>query len=293
MSEEKARKEQKLLSGALLTLLSSLLYACYNLLAKWNQNEGVSFYQVVFFSFFISWIGLGPFLLITQIHKLKTSTFSWHFLRALFGIGIIYSLVLALQKIPLVDAVMLNNSAPIFMPIVAYFILKIPINHRIWIAIALGFIGIGLILRPDRQIFNLGAFWGVISGIGASLAWVSIRKLSYTEPTPRIVFYYLTIATIITAIPLIWKWQPLPQSIWLFILLMGVSFLGSLYCFALAARRITITLVSILFYSIIIFTMLLNWFFFHQLPSLLTFIGIILVTSGGILSLKLESKKLK
>jgi drug/metabolite transporter (DMT)-like permease len=293
MSEEKARKEQKLLLGALLTLLSGLFYAFYNLLAKWNQQQGVNVYQVAFFASFISWIGLVPYLLTKQIHELKTSKFIWHFLRTIFGLCITYSLVLSLRAIPLVDAVMLNNSAPIFIPIAAYFILKIPIDHRIWFAIALGIAGIGLILRPDRDLFNMGGFLGLISGIATSLSWVSIRKLSYTEPALRILFYFLTMATIITAIPLIWKWQPLPNSIWLFVIFMGISFLGSLYCFALAAKRMTITLVSILFYSVIIFTVVLDWLFFHRLPSLLTVLGIILVTSGGILSLWLEGRKLK
>ncbi len=293
MSEEKAVKEQKLLQGALLTLLSGLFYAFYSLLAKWTQQKGVNFFQISFFTFFVSWIGLVPYLLTKQIHELKTSQFTWHLLRTIFGLGIVYFLVVSLQTIPLVDAVMLNNSAPIFMPITAYFILKIPINHRIWFAIALGVIGIGLILRPDKQMFNVGGVWGILSAVAASLSWVSIRKLSYTEPAPRIVFYFLTMAMIISAIPLIWTWQALQNSVWIFVILMGICYLGTLYCFTLAAKRVTITLVSILFYSVIVFTVFLNWLFFHLLPSLLTVLGIVLVTGGGIFSLWIEGRKLK
>ncbi len=293
MSEEKAAKEQKLLQGAVLTLLSGFFYALYSLLAKWTQQKGVNFFQIFFFTFFVSWIGLVPYLLTKRIHELKTEHFTWHLLRTLFGLGIVCFLVISLQTIPLVDAVMLNNSAPLFIPIAAYFILKIPINHRIWFAIALGVIGIGLILRPDKQLFNVGGIWGILSAVAASLSWVSIRKLSYTESAPRILFYFLTMATIITAIPLMWKWESLPNSIWIFVILMGACYLGTLYCFTLAAKRITITLVSILFYSVIIFTLFLNWLFFHLLPSSLAVLGIILVTGGGILSLWIEGRKLK
>ncbi len=293
MSEEKARKKQKLLQGSVLTLISGLVYASYTLLAKWIQQRGIDSYQVSFFTFFISWIGLVPYILTRKMCALKTDHFFWHLLRGISGVCVVYLFVLSMQRIPAVDAVMLLNSAPLFLPIVAYFILKIPINHRIWFAIALGVVGIGLILRPDQQMWNIGGIWGLLCGIGSSLAWVLVRKLSYTEPAPRILFYYLTMGAIVTAIPLIWKWQPMPLSDWLWMLLMGVCFLISLYSFTLAAKRITITLVGILFYSAVVFTVFLNWLFFHQLPGLLTILGIVLVTGGGIVSLRLEGKKLK
>lgn len=293
MSEKKALKEQKLVMGTILTLLSGFFYAMYSLLAKWAQQKGVNFYQISFFTFFISWIGLAPYLLRKQLHHLKTKKLSLMLVRAVFGIAIVYFFVIALQTIPLVDAVMLNNSAPLFIPIIAYFILKIPINHKLWGAIALGIIGICLILRPDRQFFNVGGFWGVLSGIAMACSWVMIRKLTYTEEVSKILFYFLTIATVTTAIPLFWTWQALLGSAWIYLILIGICYLIINATFTLAAKVMPITIVSMLYYSSIVFTVFLNWIFFQQLPGLITFCGIILVTGGGILSLWLEGRKIK
>ena len=293
MREKKQVPEQKLLWGTILTLASGFCYALYSLLAKWTQQKGVNFYQISFFTFFISWIGLTPYLLRKQLHHLKTTQFSWMFLRSIFGMLIVYFFVISLQTIPLVDAVMLNNAAPLFIPIVAFFILKIPINHRLWWPIVLGLIGIGLILRPDKQLFNVGGIWGVLSAIAMAFSWVSIRKLTYTEPVTRIVFYFLSIATVITAIPLLWKWEPLPPSVWIFLILIGLSYLLTVSSFTLAAKMMSVTIVSMLYYSVIIFSVLLNWLFFHQLPDFMIVCGILLVTGGGILSLWIEGRKVK
>jgi drug/metabolite transporter (DMT)-like permease len=293
MSEANALKEQKLIKGVLVTLLSGFCYAVYSLMAKWTQQQGVNFYQVSFFTFFISWLGLAPYLLCKQWHHLKTKQLHWLFLRSIFGLSIVYFFVVSLQTIPLVDAVMLNNSAPLFIPFIAYFILKIPINHKLWGAIALGIIGLILILRPDQQLFNKGGIWGLMSGVAMAFSWVTIRKLTYTEPTTRIVFYFLTISTLITAIPLIWTWQPLPSSAWLDLLLVGAAYLITSITFTLAAKWISITLVSMLYYSVVVFSVFLNWFFFQQLPGLITFFGILLVTGGGMISLWIEGRKIK
>jgi drug/metabolite transporter (DMT)-like permease len=294
MSEEKAAKEQKIFLGTILTLLSGLLFALYSVTAKWAQQEGANFYQVTFFTFFVCWISVIPHLLIKPIHHLKTNKFTWHFLRAFFGVLIVYFFVISLQTIPLVDAMMLNNSAPIFIPIIAYFVLKIPINHRLWFAIALGIIGIILILRPDKQMFNIGGVWALMSALAMSLSWICIRKLTYTEPISRIIFYFFTLAMILSAIPLIWTWQPLPKnSVWVFLVLSGGCYLGCSWFFALAAKRISVTMISMLFYSSVVFTVFLDGFFFHQFLGVLTALGVILVTGSGILSLWLEGKKLK
>lgn len=293
MSEKKALQGQKLLLGTTLTLFSGFFYALYSLLAKWTQQKGVNFFQISFFTFFISWIGLVPYLLSRRLFHFKTTQFPWLFLRSIFGLSIVYFFVISLQTIPLVDAVMLNNAAPLFIPIVAYFFLKIPINHKLWWAIALGIGGVALILRPDKGLFQIGGVWGVMSAIAMSLSWVSIRKLTYTEPISKILFYFLTIATIITAIPLFWKWQALPSSSWIYLALIGICYLITTASFTLAAKVIPITIVSMLYYSVVIFTVLLNWFFFHELPGLTTVLGIFLVTGGGMLSLWIEGKRIK
>lgn len=291
--ESEALKQQKLFAGTVLALLSALFYSIYSLLAKWTQQQGINFYQISFFTFFISWIVLAPYLLRKGVRELKTQQFPWLLFRSVFGLAIIYFFVISLQTIPLVDAVMLNNSAPLFIPFIAYFILKIPINKKLFAPIAIGLIGLGLILRPDKQLFNVGGIWGIMSAITMAFSWVAVRKLTYTEPVTKIIFYFLSIATVLTAIPLISTWQSLSFSAWLYLIVIGLSYLICTVTFVIAAKLISITMVSILYYAVVVFTVLLNWMIFHLFPNLVTICGIILVIGGGVVSLWIEGKKIK
>jgi len=288
--KKKSHEIEKTLLGVLITITSSLCYAFYSMFAKIAQEGNVPVYQITFFSFFVSWLALVPFLMRKKKISLKTEHFFLHVLRLIFGVGIIYLLVPALKLIPLVDGVMLNNSAPLFIPLIAFLWIKQPLNHSIWIALLCGLIGIGLILKPHENIFNVGGMLALASGFCMAFSWVSIRKLTYTEPVLRILFYFLTMATLITAIPLFWTWSFFPFMVWLDLLVIGFFYFATTALFAYACKLISVTLVSILFYFTIVFTALLDWLVWHRLPDLFTVIGILLVILGGILSILLEKK---
>src|SRR5205814_6312537 len=72
----------------------------------------------------------------------------------------------------------------------------------------LGLLGITLIVRPGSGEFgSLAAAVGLLSGVTAACAMVSIRRISDTEPAARIVFYFSALSTVISAIPLLWAWR--------------------------------------------------------------------------------------
>jgi drug/metabolite transporter (DMT)-like permease len=277
--------------GVFMTLLASFFYAFYGLLSKVERGAGISFFQLTFCTFFVSWIVVLPFVLKKGFQELKTKHFGTHLLRGVFGWGFILCFVLALKYISLVDGIMLNNTAPLFVPFIAYFWLKEPLNHKIWIAVLLGIVGVGFILKPGAEMFNPGMVLGLLAGILMAFAWASIRKLSRTEPLGRILFYFLTIATIIAAIPLPWVWQSLPLQVWGSLFFTGFSYLVSLAAFTYACMLIHVTVASILFFMVIVFTAFFQWAIWGQLPDIYTAIGSALIILGGALSIFLQRKR--
>jgi len=97
------------------------------------------------------------------------------------------------------------------------------------------------ILRPGDAL-NWVALIGLLGGFLAAFAKVTVRRLSRTEPTYRIVFYFAFIATLVSAVPLLWNWQtPSSQSLLLLILMgicgtLGQLFLTRAYGIAQTAR---------------------------------------------------------
>jgi len=284
---------QKVLWGSAVAVISAFIYAWYSTLAKMLSENGASFFEMTFFSFFIGWLCLLPFAIKRGVSHLKTARIGMHFLRSLFGLSFLAALVASLKTIPMVDAVMLNNSAPLFMPFIARYWLGCAQSRWTWLSLFLGLAGVACILKPDEGVFSAGALLALLSGILMAFSWSSVRKLSMNEPVFRIVFYYFFFASILAAIPLFF----IPSTLSLDTILpfagLGLLFMGTTLLMTYASTLISIVAVSILYYSLILFSGILNWVFWNQIPDAVTLLGFALVIGGGFASILIERHRKK
>src|SRR5258706_11579903 len=107
-----------------------------------------------------------------------------------------------MTKLPLATAFTLNYTSPIFLTILSTILLREKFRRRLVFAIALGFIGVALLLRPTFEGENtLAGFIGLASGFFAACAYVNVKKLGEAgEPEWRVVFYFAVAGTIGSAI---------------------------------------------------------------------------------------------
>src|SRR4029450_10055891 len=122
-----------------------------------------------------------------------------HVLRGLAGLGSMYCFFFAIARLPLAEAVLLNYTLPLYMPVIERVWLQEPMPARVWPPLLVGFAGIALVLRPGPGVFRLGARAAVASALLASIAQVGVRRLTATEPVERIVFYFAVLSTLISA----------------------------------------------------------------------------------------------
>jgi hypothetical protein len=85
-----------------------------------------------FFQNFISWLIIIPWIFLHGIHSLKTQRAGLIFVRSIGGLFAFAFLFMAVQRTSLVDAILLNNAAPLIVPFAVWIWLKIPINHKLW-----------------------------------------------------------------------------------------------------------------------------------------------------------------
>jgi drug/metabolite transporter (DMT)-like permease len=128
-----------------------------------------------------------------------------------------YCFYYAIANIPLADAMLLKLTAPIFMPVIAVLWLQERVTGTLALGLCVGFIGVTVMLDPSLDEHGLAvspiALIGLLGGVLAALAKVTVRRLSRSEPTTRIVFYFALIAGSISAVPLLWAWQtPTPSA---------------------------------------------------------------------------------
>ena len=196
---------QNLLLGAILIIASEAMFAsmgaCVKGLSATLSNEMTVFLRNIF-----GLMLLSPLILRSRATLLQTKIVHLHLLRAVAGLAAMYCFFYALGNLQLADGMLLKMTAPLFMPLIAWFWLDERARRLTLMAIPVGFVGVALVLTPDGD-FNWIALAGLLGGAFAALAKVTVRRLGHSEPSIRVVCYFALFATPVSAIPLLWAWQ--------------------------------------------------------------------------------------
>lgn len=276
--------------AALLVLSSALLFALMGGFIK-HLSQQLSVEMVVFFRNLFGLLVLMPWILRRGFTQLRTRHLHLHLLRSLFGLSAMYCFFFAIAHLHLAEAVLLNYTAPIYIPLLAWWWLKEPAPRNLYGALLLGFLGIALILKPGIDIFKVEALVGVLAGVLTAGAFVSLRHMAQSEPPLRTVFYFGLIATLVSAVPLLWTWQTPPAGLLLTLLLMGgVASAGQLlltraYTYAPAAWVGSFT------YTIVPLSAVVGWWGWDETPDTLSLLGALLVVCAALVVLRLGNKK--
>jgi drug/metabolite transporter (DMT)-like permease len=274
---------EKLPLGILLTVLSFLFVAIMSAFAKVASNS-VPSTILVFFQSFISLLLLLPWILYAGISSLKTAHVGLHAVRGVAGLLSQLLFFMALKYIPLVDAVLLVNAAPLFIPVVVLIWLKVRIRSLVWLSVGIGFVGILLILQPGVSVFRWATVLGIVAGICSAVALVAVSRLHVTETALRVLFYYFLISSLLTAPLLLSPWMSPDPQVWLWVIGIGVCMALAQLLLILAYAQASPARLSPFNYSVVVFSGLIDWFFWQQVPNLLAAVGIVLVCAGGIVT---------
>lgn len=276
--------KQNVVLGALLILVSELMFASMGAsvkaIANDLPNEMTVFMRNAFGLLLLSFwlLRLGP-------RRLKTRIPHIHLLRASFGLAAMYCFFYALAHLPLAEGLLLKMTAPLFMPLIAWLWLRESSPRLALLALPVGFAGVMLVLDPGTD-FNWIAVIGLLGGLLAAIAKITVRRLGKSEPTFRVVFYFALFATVISAIPLTWAWQTPSLSNWLLLLLMGAAgTLGQLlltrgYAIANASQVAPFTYFSVVYGAVY------GYVFWGETLDMGFVAGAILIAIAGLLALR-------
>ncbi|WP_221798356.1 DMT family transporter [Oceanobacter mangrovi] len=271
--------------GALYLLLGEALLALMGAIIKYLSDD-LSTEQVVFFRNAFGLLLLLPLIARSGPAILKTSHWHWHLMRGVVGVAAMYCYFWAIGNMPLTEAFLVKLSSPFFMPLLALWWLREPAGKYSWLALLIGFAGVAVILRPgSADAMTWAALVGLLGAFLAALAKVTIRRMSATEPSQRIVFYFALIAALISLPPALLNWQPIPDSAWFGIVAMGgVATLGQL-AMTKAYRIAPTGKVGVYVYSAVIYGALMGWWFWDEVPTLATLAGAALIILAGLVNL--------
>lgn len=279
-------------------LISSFSFAFDGAFAK-VLSQNMDSVEVVFFR-----NGITMCIVALSIIKLPIKQVGgkpWLLLfRALIGFASMLVFFYNIAHIPLADAMTFSRTAPIFTAILAFLFLKERIGLKGWVAIAFGFMGIVLVMKPSGLAFSKTDLFGLLSGLGAAIAYTSVRELNKVYDTRVIVLAFVSAGTFFPALFMVlseFYHAPMldfmlghfvfPQGMqWFYILLMGFSgAIGQVYMTkAFATTRAGI--VGAAGYSIIFFSLMIGVVLGDGLPDIIGLFGILLVIISGIIVAK-------
>jgi drug/metabolite transporter (DMT)-like permease len=277
--------------GALWMLVAGLLFASMGVLIKLGSAHFSSNEIVFYRSFF------GLVLMVAMLFKMRVShiTSHWrgHLWRSLSGSIAMMLFFYCITTLPLATAITLNYTSSLFLTILTLVVFKDRFHLPVTLTLGLGFCGVVLLLHPtlEREQFASGLM-GLASGFLGAVALLNVRQLGKLgEPAVRVVFYLNLVATLMGGI-----WMSLGEVHHLSMsnlpLLIGIGASATLAQLALTRAYSTghTQVVSALSFSTIAFASLFGLLLWNETLPLSGWLGIALIITSGVLSLKLSPK---
>jgi len=283
-------KPQNLLLASLVALLSYLCVALMGAAVKLMPST-VHTGVMIFFQYVIALILCVPLALKQGLANLKTQKFPAHVLRDLAGVVTFGLFFLSLAYISLTNSIVLRSTTPFWIPLILLVWRRDRVSMVLWISIIIGFIGVVFIVQPGTHgYFNLGSLLALASGFVMGISALTIRRLGKTEPPQRTLFYYFLIATIVSIPFAIYSWSPLNLHAWILLIIIGILMYVIQYTLIIAFSYAKASKLSPISYSAIVFSGLLDWLVWHQVPNLYGYIGIVLVIAAGMVTIFFEKQ---
>lgn len=252
---------------------------------KSSSHAGIPTREIMFFQNFSALVILLPWIFKRGMCVFVARNKALVIWRSILGLVSIYLFFLAVRMVPMVNAVLLQNTVPIFIPILAYFLLKNKISLQTAGTMIIGFIGVILVLDPGRGFLRPGDLVALSAGFISAVVTVIIGKLEDRgESVSTIMLYYLAITMLIMGLWSIDGWK-MPQGIlWIQLFSAGIFYAGFQVLLITSLKYATPVIIAPFIYLTVVFSGLIDWLFWKQVPSVMTVLGCIVVILGAVLS---------
>jgi drug/metabolite transporter (DMT)-like permease len=277
-----------------LKLLSALLFAALSALVR-KLSDVTPVGQLVFFR---SACAIPPVLLIYALRgelmvAVRTTRVFGQLGRGALSIGGMYTNFSALQRLPLADATAISFASPLITVALAAIILKEKVRIYRWTAVLVGFAGVVVMLIPHldlslyatvgaMSVATVGSLFALFAAFCNAGTVIQTRRLTQSEATSSIVFYFSLMTALAGLVSLPFAWHTPNSTEWL--LLIGTGLFGGIgHIFLTESYRYAPASVIAPFdYSSMLWALLLGYWMFGELPTVLVYVGACIVAGAGL-----------
>lgn len=263
-------------------LIAIVCFSLVDGLAKWLGQDYPAV-QIVFFRYFFGLLPVAVFVWRGGgLSSLRTRRLPLHILRASLLFTALFLFFQALQSMPLAEAIAVAFTAPLFVTALAGPLLGEAVDARRWGAVALGFLGALIMVRPGSAAFRPEALLVLGSALAFSLFVTLTRRMTRTETNVALLAYSTLFAGTLSLpfLPFVWL-APAGEDLWLFML---IGLVGGMAAFLViqAYRHAPASVLAPFDYTALIWGALFGWLIWHEKPGLQIWLGAAIVAVAGV-----------
>ena len=268
--------------GLLWTSAAGLLFSMLNALMRWLTLD-VPPFQSQFLRYFCGLLVLVPEILWHGIRAYWPKQVGGQFSRgALHALGLCLWFT-ALTKIPLADTTAIGFTTPLFVMVGAWVFFREPMRWERWLATVAGFAGVLIVVGPRLSAAG-GAYHLVMLGSAPMFAASFLLTKALTRhETTGVILVWQSITVSLFSLPLaLWHWHPLSAGQWFGFFVCGLLGSSGHYCLTRSFKAADISATQSAKFLDLMWTALMGWLLFSDVPSQSTLVGGLLISGATI-----------
>ena len=280
------RMEGSVMQGVALMAAAMLMLPCMDAIAKYMANyAGMSPGQVTFYRFFFQILCTVPLIFTAAGAAMLRPKRPWmNLLRGAIHGAASLLFFAAVKYMPLADVFAIYFVEPFMLVALMAVFLKEHVGWRRWLAIAAGFAGVLIIIRPGPEGFSMAAIYVIASVIGAAARDLATRRIRSDVPS---IFVSAVTAVVITlvggvlVVPM-GGWRPVPPDVLTRLALASALLLVGYQTLVTAMRTGEISFIAPFRYTSLIWAIAIGFLFFGEVPDFWMTVGVLVIVASGL-----------
>lgn len=275
--------------GALWMLIACACFSSMNGVVR-HLTQDLPIFVVVFFRSFFGLLAMLPFLLRPGLASLRPVHPRLHVLRVAVGFVATGCWFYALARMPLAEATALSFTMPLFASIAAVLTLGETMRARRWTAIAVGFAGAMIILRPGSATITGAALLVLFSAMLMAVSQTAVKLLSRDAHPNAIVFWLVFLLTPVSLVPALAVWQTPSAAQFAWLATLGVVATIGHQCMVRALAAADATAIYPFDFTRLVFAAAIGFAVFGEVPDAWTWVGGAVIAASAIYIAHRESR---
>ena len=261
--------------------ISAVTYVGSIAIGRYMAPE-IEVFQIAFLRNAFAVLFMMPWLINFGLGAMRTNQLGRHIIRGFMSSTNVTLLFAAVALIPIADMSAIGFLQPVIAAAIAGFVLGEVVNRHRWVAIAAGFVGALIVIRPGFTEFNLGIAYALGSALAGALVSIMIKTLVRTDPPDTIAAWLFVTQTLILLIPTIIVWNNPTLQQWGLFAVIGLMSVILQRTYNRGVQAADMSIAMPFNFTRLIWAAILGWIVFAELPDIWTWIGGIIIFAASV-----------